>query len=63
MSSKWDYMFFNFIYNWYNYQILFYKNYLKQFLENKLPSVEEDAAIFDLEEARKAKAQKLMGNQ
>jgi hypothetical protein len=25
--------------------------------------VEEDAAIFDLEEARKAKAQKLMGNQ
>jgi hypothetical protein len=45
------------------YKQYFYKNYLKQFLENKLPSVEEDAAIFDLEEARKAKAQKLMGNQ
>ena len=45
------------------YKKYFYKNYLKQFLENKLPSVEKDAAVFDLEEARKAKAQKLMGNQ
>jgi hypothetical protein len=38
----------------------FAKNYLKQFITNKLPSVEEDAAVFDLAEAKKAKAQKFI---
>jgi hypothetical protein len=46
------------------YKEYFFNNYLKQFLTNKLPSVEEDAAVFDLAEARKAKAQQFMeGNQ
>ena len=44
----------------YKYKEYFIKNYLKQFLTNKLPSVEEDAAVFDLEEARQAKADKFM---
>jgi len=44
----------------YKYKEYFINNYLKQFLTNKLPSVEEDAAVFDLEEARKAKADKFM---
>ena len=38
----------------------FYKNYLEQFITNKLPSVEADAAVFDLAEARTAKAQQFM---
>ena len=46
------------------YKIYFFKNYLTQFITNKLPSVEEDAAVFDLEEGRKAKAQQFVeGNQ
>jgi len=42
------------------YKEYFLNNYLKQFLTNKLPSVEEDAAVFDLAEGRKAKAQQFM---
>jgi hypothetical protein len=38
----------------------FMNNYLKQFTTNKLPAVEADAAVFDLEEAKKAKAQKFL---
>jgi len=46
------------------YKLYFFKNYLTQFITNKLPSVEEDAAVFDLEEGRKAKAQQFVeGNQ
>ncbi len=43
-----------------NYAKYFANNYLKQFITNKLPVVEEDAAVFDLAEAKKAKAQKFM---
>jgi len=43
-----------------NYANYFAKNYLKQFITNKLPTVEEDAAVFDLAEAKKAKAQKFI---
>lgn len=43
-----------------NYMSYFMKNYLKQFITMKLPSVEEDAAVFDLAEAKQAKAQKFM---
>ncbi len=35
-------------------------NYLSQFITDKLPTVEEDAAVFDLAEAKKAKAQKFI---
>ena len=45
-----------------HYKQYFYKNYLEQFITNKLPSVEADAAVFDLAEARKAKAEKLMSS-
>jgi len=38
----------------------FAKNYLKQFITNKLPVVEQDAAVFDLAEAKEAKAQKFI---
>jgi len=38
----------------------FMNNYLKQFTTNKLPAVEADAAVFDLEEGRRAKAQKFI---
>ncbi len=38
----------------------FMNNYLKQFTTNKLPTVEADAAVFDLEKAKKAKAQKFI---
>mgnify|MGYP003135490795 FL=1 len=44
------------------YKEFFIKNYLVQFLTNKLPSVEEDAAVFDLQEGIDAKAQKIMGD-
>ena len=44
------------------YKEYFFTNYLKQFLTNKLPSVEADAAVFDLAEARNAKAEKFMGD-
>jgi len=43
-----------------NYAKYFAKNYLKQFITNKLPVVEQDAAVFDLEEARQAKADKFL---
>ena len=42
------------------YKEYFMQNYLKQFITNKLPTVQEDAAVFDLEEAKKAKAQKFL---
>ena len=42
------------------YKIYFMKNYLKQFITNKLPTVREDAAVFDLEQARDIKAQKFI---
>ena len=45
------------------YKQFFIKNYLVQFLTNKLPSVEEDAAVFDLQEGIEKKASKIMGNQ
>ena len=35
-------------------------NYLKQFVENQLPTNTEDAAIFDLQEAKMAKAQQFI---
>ena len=38
----------------------FMNNYLKQFITDRLPTVTEDAAVFDLEEAKKAKAQKFL---
>lgn len=38
----------------------FMNNYLKQFITDRLPTVEEDAAVFDLSEARSAKAQKFL---
>ena len=31
-------------------------NYLKQFTVNQIPTVQADAAVFDLEEGKKAKA-------
>jgi hypothetical protein len=42
------------------YAKYFAKNYLRQFITNKLPVVEQDAAVFDLEEARQAKADKFL---
>ena len=42
------------------YKDYFMNNYLSQFTTNKLPTVEEDAAIFDLAEGRKAKADKFI---
>ena len=42
------------------YAKYFAKNYLKQFITNKLPIVEQDAAVFDLEEAKQAKADKFL---
>ena len=45
------------------YKQFFIKNYLVQFLTNKLPYVEQDAAVFDLQQGIAEKAQKIMGNQ
>jgi hypothetical protein len=42
------------------YKDYFMNNYLKQFLTNQFPTVEQDAAVFDLAEAKKAKAQKFI---
>ena len=42
------------------YKEYFMKNYLKQFTTNQLPTVKEDGAVFDLAEAKKAKAQKFL---
>ena len=42
------------------YKEYFMNNYLKQFTTNQIPTVKEDAAVFDLAEAKKAKAQKFI---
>ena len=42
------------------YKEYFMDNYLKQFITNQFPTVKEDAAVFDLAEAKKAKAQKFI---
>ena len=42
------------------YKEYFMNNYLKQFITNQRPTVKEDAAVFDLSEAKKAKAQKFL---
>jgi len=42
------------------YKDYFMNNYIKQFITNKFPTVKEDAAVFDLAEAKKAKAQKFI---
>ena len=42
------------------YKTYFMNNYLKQFISNQTPTVKEDAAVFDLAEAKKAKAQKFL---
>ena len=42
------------------YKEYFMNNYLKQFITNQFPTVKEDAAVFDLSEAKKAKAQKFL---
>jgi hypothetical protein len=42
------------------YKEYFMNNYLKQFITDRLPTVEEDAAVFDLSEARSSKAQKFL---
>ena len=42
------------------YKDYFMNNYLKQFITNQLPTVTQDAAVFDLAEAKRAKAQKFI---
>ena len=42
------------------YKEYFMNNYLKQFTTNQLPTVQADAAVFDLAEAKRAKAQKFI---
>jgi len=42
------------------YKKYFINNYLKQFTTNQFPTVEADAAVFELEEGRRAKAQKFI---
>ena len=44
------------------YKEYFMNNYLKQFITNQFPTVKEDAAVFDLAEAKKAKAQKFLAD-
>ena len=44
------------------YKIYFMNNYLKQFTTNQIPTVQADAAVFDLEEGRNAKAEKFMAD-
>ncbi len=46
----------------YKYKIYFMNNYLKQFTKNQTPTVKEDATVFDLAEAKKAKAQKFLAD-
>ena len=36
------------------------ENYLKQFITNQAPIVEEDMAVFDLAQAKQAEAQKFL---
>lgn len=42
------------------YKDYFMNNYLKQFITNQLPTVTQDAAVFDLAEVKRAKAQKFI---
>ena len=42
------------------YKEYFMNNYLKQFTTNQMPTVKEDAAVFDITEAKKVKAQKFL---
>ena len=42
------------------YKEYFMNNYLKQFTTNQFPTVQADAAVFDLAEAKRAKAQKFI---
>ena len=42
------------------YKEYFMNNYLKQFTTNQFPTVQADATVFDLAEAKKAKAQKFI---
>ena len=42
------------------YKEYFMNNYLKQFVTNQLPTVKEDAVVFDMAEYKKAKAQKFI---
>ena len=42
------------------YKEYFMNNYLKQFITNQFPTVKEDAAVFDLAEAKQAQAQKFL---
>ena len=42
------------------YKEYFMNNYLKQFITNKFPTVPADAAVFDLEEAKDAQAEKFL---
>jgi hypothetical protein len=42
------------------YKEYFMNNYLKQFTTNQFPTVQADAAVFDLAEAKRAKAQKFL---
>ena len=42
------------------YKEYFMNNYLKQFITQKLPTVEQDAAVFDLEQAKQAKSDKFL---
>ena len=44
------------------YKQYFMDNYLKQFITNQMPTIKEDAAVFDLEEAKQAKAQKFLND-
>ena len=44
------------------YKEYFMNNYLKQFITNQFPTVKEDAAVFDLAEAKKAQAQKFIAD-
>jgi hypothetical protein len=44
------------------YKEYFMKNYLKQFTTNQLPSVQADAAVFDLEQSKKQEAQKFLAD-
>jgi hypothetical protein len=39
------------------YKEYFMNNYLKQFTANQLPTVQADAAVFDLEEGKRKQAQ------
>jgi hypothetical protein len=42
------------------YKEYFMKNYLVQFTTNQLPSVQADAAVFDMAKMKEAKAQKFI---